>query len=77
MKISGKVSMHIKYRTHLFGENPSGLHNSLNLRPEPLAEEDDNLPLNVGHYIWDLGLEEGLGAMRVFIDLSTTTHHMK
>ncbi len=45
-------------------------YNSLNLRPEPLAEEDDNLPVNVCHYIWDLGIEGGQGVMRVFIDLS-------
>jgi hypothetical protein len=40
------------------------------MRPEPLAEEDDNLPLNVGHYFSDLGLERGQSVMRLFIDLS-------
>ncbi len=56
--------------THLFYENPCGLHNSISLRPEPLAKKDDNHPVNVGHYIWDLGLEGGQGVMKVFIDLS-------
>jgi hypothetical protein len=46
------------------------LHNSLKLRPEPLAGEDDSLPVNVGNYLWDLGLERGQGIMRLFIDLS-------
>jgi hypothetical protein len=36
MKISGKLYMHITYPTHLFDENPSGLHNSLNPRLELL-----------------------------------------
>jgi hypothetical protein len=39
------------YHTYLFNENPSGLHNSLNPRPEPLAGMNDDLPVKVGHYI--------------------------
>ncbi len=31
---------------------------------------DDDLPVNVGHYIQDIGLEEAQGVMRVFVDLS-------
>jgi hypothetical protein len=59
MKISGKVSMHITYTVIWW-------------KPQcpPLAEEDDSLPVNVGHYIWDLGFDGGQGIMRVFIDLS-------
>ncbi len=50
MKISGEVYMLI-YRTYLFNENPSDLHNSLNPRPEALAGMNDDLPVKVGHYI--------------------------
>ncbi len=54
----------------MLNEIPTGLHNSLNLRQEQLAEVDDDLPLHVGHYLLDLGSEGGQGAMRLFIDLS-------
>jgi hypothetical protein len=47
-------------------EIPSGLHKSLNPRPELLAGRDDDLPISVGHYIQDLGLEGGQGVTRVF-----------
>ncbi len=68
-----KPSRH-KY-THLFDENPSVLHNSLNPRPELLAGMNDDLPVKVFHYIWGHGLEGGQGDIRAFIDLKT--HHMK
>jgi hypothetical protein len=48
----------------------TGLYNSLNPRPELLAGSDDDLPVNVGPYIHDLGLEGGQGVMWTFIDLS-------
>ncbi len=32
-------------------KNPSGLHNSLNPRPELLAGMNNDLPVKVGHYI--------------------------
>ena len=64
MKISGKVYMHIN--THLINETPSGL----NPRPELLAYMNDDLPVKVGHYIWDHGLEGGQGVFRLFINLS-------
>ncbi len=51
MKISEKVYMHILVYAHFFNEIPTGLHNSLNLRPESLTGEDDNLPVHVGHYL--------------------------
>ncbi len=60
--------MHIKYT--FFYENPNGLHNSLNPRPEPLAGMNDDLPVKVSHYIWGHGFEGGQGDMRAFIDLS-------
>ncbi len=47
MKLSGKVYMHIKY-TFIY-ENPSGLHNSLNPRPELLAGMNDDLPVKFAH----------------------------
>ncbi len=31
---------------------------------------NDDLPVKVGHYIWDHGLEGGQGVMRLFINLS-------
>jgi hypothetical protein len=40
------------------------------MRQEPLTGEDDNLPLNVGHYLGDLGLERGQNVISLFIDLS-------
>ncbi len=49
MKISEKVYMHITYT--FANKIPSGIHNRLNLRPEPLAEEDDDLPVYFGHYL--------------------------
>ena len=58
------------YHVHLFDKNPSGLHISLNTRPEPLAYMNDDIPVKFGHYIWDHGLEGGQGVMRPFINLS-------
>ncbi len=43
MKISGNVYIHITYTSDCLN-----LHC---LRPDPLAGEDDNLPVNVGHYL--------------------------
>ena len=43
---------------------------SLNPRPELLAYMNDDLPVKVGHYIWDHGLEGGQGVFRLFINLS-------
>ena len=54
--------------SHLFDEISIGLNNSQ--RPKLLAGTDDDLLVNVGHYIQDLDLEGGQGVMRVFIDLS-------
>jgi hypothetical protein len=56
--------------THLLNEIPTGLNNSLNPRMEHLAGVDDDLPVHAGHYLWDLGSKGGLGARRLFIDLS-------
>ncbi len=56
--------------THLLNEIPTGLNNSLNPRLEHLAGGDDDLPVHAGHYLWDLGSKGGLGAMRLFTDLS-------
>ena len=58
------------YHVHLFDKNPSGLHISLNTRPEPLAYMNEDIPVKFGHYIWDHGLEGGQGVMRLFINLS-------
>jgi hypothetical protein len=54
----------------LLNEIPTGLNNSLNPKLEHLAGVDDDLPVHAGHYLRDLGSEGGLGAMRLFIDLS-------
>ncbi len=51
-------------------EVPTGIHNSLNPRPELLIGGDDGLPVHVSLYLRDLGPEGGHGVMRVFIDLS-------
>jgi hypothetical protein len=67
MKISKKNYLHSKY-TFIF-EMTTGLYHSLNLRPELLAGASDDLPVNVGPYIHDLGLEGGQGVMWAFIDL--------
>ncbi len=56
--------------TQLFNEIPSGIHHSLNPRPELLVGKDDDLPVHVGHYLGDLDPEGGQGVMRLFIDLS-------
>ena len=56
--------------THLVNEIPTGLNNSFNQRPELLAWLDDDLPVLVSHYLWDLGSKGGLGAMRLFTDIS-------
>ncbi len=56
--------------TYLFHENPSGIQNSLNSKPELLADMNDDLPVKVGHYIWGHDLEGGQGDMMAFIYLS-------
>ena len=48
----------------------TGIHNSLNPRPELLVGGDDDLPVHVSHFLRDLGPEGGQGVMRVFIDPS-------
>ncbi len=58
------------YKQLLFYEVPTGIHNSLNPRPELLVGEDGDLPVHVSHYLLDLGHEGGQGVMRVSIDLS-------
>ena len=54
----------------LFNEVPTGIHNSLNPRPELLVGGNDDLPVHVSQYHLDLGPEGGHGVMRVFTDLS-------
>jgi hypothetical protein len=61
MKISEDIYMHLM-NTFIF-EISTGLYNSLNSRLELLAVADDDLPVNVGHYIQDLDLEGGKGVM--------------
>jgi hypothetical protein len=58
------------FHTQLFYKIPTGIHNSLNPRPELLVVMNDELPVHVGHYLQDLGPEGGQGVMRLFIDLS-------
>ncbi len=48
----------------------TGIHNSLNPRPELLVGGDDDLPVHVSHFLRDLGPVGGQGDMKVFIDLS-------
>ncbi len=62
--------MYGNYIQLLFNEVPTGIHNSLNPRPELLVGGDDDLPFHVTHYLLDLGPEGGQGVMRVSIDLS-------
>ena len=62
--------MYGNYIQLLFNEVPTGIHNSLNPRPELLVEGDDDPPVHVSHYLLDLGPEGGQGVMRVSIDLS-------
>jgi hypothetical protein len=54
----------------LFNKIPTGLNNSLNTRLEHLAGVDDDFPVHAGLYLSDLGYKGGLGAMRLFTDLS-------
>jgi hypothetical protein len=54
----------------LFNKIPTGLNNSLNTRLEHLAGVDDDFPVHASHYLSDLGSKGGLGAMRLFTDLS-------
>ncbi len=56
--------------TRLFYKIPTGIHNSLNPRPELLVLMNDKLPVHIGHYLQDLGPEGGQDVMRLFIDLS-------
>jgi len=60
----------VYYIQLLFNEVPTGIHNSLNPRPELLVGGNDDLPVHVSHYLLDLGPEGGQGVMRVSIDLS-------
>jgi hypothetical protein len=57
-------------RTQLFNEISTSTNNSLNPRPELLLGTDEDLPVQVSHYLQDLGPKGGQGAMRLFIDLS-------
>ncbi len=54
----------------MVNEIPTSLNNILNPRLEHLAGVDVDLPVHAGHYLSDLGSEGGLGAIRLFIDLS-------
>ncbi len=54
----------------MFDEIATGLHNSLNPRPELRAGEDDDLPVNDSRYIQDLAIERGQGIMGLLIYLS-------
>ena len=56
--------------TQLFNEIPTGIHNSLNPIPDLLVGTDDDLPVQVSHYLQDLGPKGGQSAMRLFTDLS-------
>ncbi len=56
--------------TQLFNEIPTSTNNSLNPRPELLEGTDDDHPVQVSHYLQDLGPKGGKGAMSLFIDLS-------
>ncbi len=58
------------FHTQLFDKIPTGIHNSLNPRPELLVVTNDKLPVYVGHYLQDLGPEGGQGVMRLSFDLS-------
>ncbi len=55
--------------TKLFNEIPTSTNKSLNPRPELLVGADDDLPVHVGNYLWDLGPEGVQGVMREFTDL--------
>ncbi len=55
---------------NLFYEVPTGIHNSLNPRPEQYVGADDDLPVHISHYLRDLGPERGQSVLRLFIDLS-------
>ncbi len=54
----------------MFNKIPTGLNDSLNTRLEHLAGVDDDFPVHACHYLSDLGSKGGLGAMRLFTDLS-------
>ncbi len=56
--------------TQLYNEIPTGIHNSLNPRPELLVRTDDDLPVLVAHALQDLDPKGGQCVMRMFIDLS-------
>ena len=60
--------MHL--RTQLLNEIPSSTNNSFNPRPELLVGRNDDLPVQVCHYLQDLGPKGGQSAMRLFLDLS-------
>jgi hypothetical protein len=59
----------VYYIQLLCNEVPTGIHNSLNPRPELLVGGDDDLPVHVSQYLLDLGPEGGHGVMKVFTDL--------
>ncbi len=56
--------------TQLFNKIPTGIHSSLNPRPELLVGMDDDLPVHVGHCLQDLGPEGVQGVILMFLDLS-------
>ncbi len=56
--------------TQLFNEIPTSTNKSLNPRPELPVGADDDLPVQDGHYLQDLGPKGGHGLMKLFIDLS-------
>ncbi len=59
---------------HLFNKILTGIHNSLNFRPELLVGMYDNLPVYVSYYLQDLGPKGGQGVMRLFTDLKYAPH---
>jgi hypothetical protein len=60
--------MHL--RTQLFNEIPSSTNNSFNPRPELLVGRNDDLPVQVSHYLQYLGPKGGQSAMKLCLDLS-------
>jgi hypothetical protein len=63
------------FHTQLFYEIPTGVHNSLNPRPELPVEMNDKLPVHVGHYLKDLGPEGRQGVRRLCLLTSLSNSH--
>ena len=71
MKISEKVYIRITHYVHIYSMNSAPASTTAWIRdPELLAGMDDDLPVHVGHYLWDRGPEGGQGVVRLIIDLS-------